>query len=415
MKKQFFTLLGTLAFSLFMLTAGAQKTDMAKKTSSTQKATSVDKKTMTWTTKSAKASELCSEGVNLFFNIEFARAYEKMKAALELDPNHTVALVCMTNLTGGELRKKYMDRAAKSLDGKTAGEKLFASTVAEGTTPEKNRETFAKLHSMFPDGSMLAANYVFTRANPDEQFKACEDYLKKFPDKAWVYNIMAYYYMNQKKDMAKAKAYFEKYLAAYPEGYNPYDSMGEYYFENGDMENSKKYYRMSLERYPFNNSAINKLADIRSIPTNMHGFTPEYSANFAMAPAANTETVLALWKAWKDGDLSKARAHFADNISFFMANGSEMVGPTDEIMKGMQEYRSSFTGMEMAVDAVFAVRSVDKGENWVTIWGTEKQTTKDGKVNPVSLQETWRFNKDGKIDFMIQAERKGILPPPPAN
>ncbi len=396
MKKNFIVLLSMLAFSLLTVTADAQK------------------KTMTWTTTSEKAKTICDEAVNFFFNIEFAQSYEKMNEALKLDPNFTVPLVFMTNLTGGELQKKYREQVIKSLKGKTEGEKLFASTAAEGSTPEKNRETFDKLYKMFPDGSMLGANYVFTRATPEEQFKACEEYHKKFPKEAWVYNIMGYYYMQTKKDMVKAKEYFQKYMDANPDGCNPFDSMAEYYFNNGDMENSTKYYRMALDKYPFNNSSINKLADIRAVPAKMYGFTPGYSANFVMAPANNTETVLALWKDWKDGDLSKSRAHFADSISFFLADGTQMAGPTNDILKGMQEYRNSFTGMEVGIDAVFAVRSTDQNEDWVTIWGTEKQT-KDGKTEPVSLQETWRFNKDGKIDLMFQAERKGIIPPPPAN
>ena len=397
MKKHFISLLSIVAFSLFTINAQAQK------------------KTMTWTSSSEKAKTLCGEGVDHFFNVEFAQAYEKIKAALELDSNFTVALVFMTNLTQGDLRKKYMEKVTKSLNGKTEGEKLFASTAAEGSTFEKNKETFAKLYKMFPDGNMLGAFYTFNQNDPEEQFKAYEAYHKKFPKQAWVLNFMGYYYMGLKKDMAMAKKYFQMYIDAYPEGFNPYDSMGEYYFNTGDMENSTKYYQMSLQKYPFNNSSINKLADIRTIPTKMHGFTPGYSANFVMAPARYSETVLALWNDWKDGDLSKSRTHFADTLAFYTADGTQMVGPADEIMKGMQDYRNSFSGMEVKVDAVFAVRSVDKNENWVTIWGTENQTTKDGKVNAVSLQETWRFNNKGKIDLMFQAERKGILPPPPSN
>jgi hypothetical protein len=149
------------------------------------------------------------------------------------------------------------------------------------------------------------------------------------------------------------------------------------------------------------------------IPNNMHGFTPDYSASFVMDDAANSETVLSIWKDWKNGDLGPARAHFADSCSFAMADGSFMTGPTDELFKGMQDYRNSFTGMEVSVDAIFAVKSTDKNENWVTVWGTEVQTSADGNVDSVSLQETWRFNKDGKVDFMMQAARKGVLPPTP--
>ena len=150
------------------------------------------------------------------------------------------------------------------------------------------------------------------------------------------------------------------------------------------------------------------------VPANMHGFTPTYSASFVMDSAANTETVLALWNEWKGGDLSASRGHFADTIAFFLADGTSMTGPADSLLKGMQDYRSSFKGMEVGVDAVFAVKSTDQDENWVAIWGTEIQTDMKGKVDTVSLQETWRFNKAGKVDFMFQAKRKGILPPAPA-
>ena len=40
---------------------------------------------------------------------------------------------------------------------------------------------------------------------------------------------MAYLILQVKKDTATAKPYFEKYIAMYPDGCNPYDSMGEFY------------------------------------------------------------------------------------------------------------------------------------------------------------------------------------------
>ncbi len=150
-----------------------------------------------------------------------------------------------------------------------------------------------------------------------------------------------------------------------------------------------------------------------SVPANMYGFTPGYSASFVMDDATNTETVLALWEDWKKGELSPSRNRFADSISLFLADGTSMVGSADTLLKNMQAYRSSFKGMEIAVDAIFAVKSTDKNEDWVTVWGTEIQTDMNGKVDSVSIQETWRFNKAGKVDMMFQAVRKGFLPPPP--
>lgn len=219
-------------------------------------------KTMTWTTKSEAAKTLASEGADYFMNIEFPQAYEKFRQALNIDPDFTVALVFMANLTEGDVKKDYSQRAVKSSENKTDGEKLFASLVKEGATAANNRDVWAKLHDMFPDGGMIGNFYVVTRATPEERFAAAQDYIAKFPKNPWMYNTLAYYYMLDKKDMEKAKECFDKYIALYPNGYNPYDSMGEYYMTNGDMDNAKKYYTMAVERYPFSNSSVIALQKI---------------------------------------------------------------------------------------------------------------------------------------------------------
>jgi hypothetical protein len=49
---------------------------------------------------------------------------------------------------------------------------------------------------------------------------------------------------------------------------------------------------------------------------------------------------------------------------------------------------------------------VDRNENWVALWGTETDTSPDGKTQKTDLQEIWRINKDGKVDFMKQFASK---------
>jgi len=212
---------------------------------------------MTWTTKSKEARELATKGSNHYMNAEFERAYWDFSEAVRLDPDFTVALVFMANLSRGEARKAYAQRALKSAENKTEGEKLFASAVDEKATPESRRDIVAKLHTMFPDGAMLGNFYVQTRATPDEQFAAAQEYIKKFPNEPAMYNTIAYYYLINKKDTAMARQNFEKYISMYPEGSNPYDSMGEFYLNIGDTANAEKYYRLSLEKYPFTNSSVN--------------------------------------------------------------------------------------------------------------------------------------------------------------
>jgi len=214
---------------------------------------------MTWTTKSKAAKDLAMKGADHYMNAEFAQAYDDFAGALKLDPDFTVALVFMSNLTTGETRKTYSQKALKSAENKTEGEKIFASTLDEKATPESRRDIWAKLHTMFPDGEMIGNGYVNTRATPDEQFAAAQEFIKKFPDQPSMYNTIAYYYMLNKKDNAMAKQNFEKYISMYPDGSNPYDSMGEFYLNTGDTTNSEKYYKLALEKYPFNNSSLNAL------------------------------------------------------------------------------------------------------------------------------------------------------------
>lgn len=246
MKKKFALLTVLLALLLFTSTAIAQK------------------KTMTWTTKSDKAKELASKGVTHMMNIELEQAYPYIKQALDLDPDFTVALVFMANLSNGATKKAYSARAVKSAANKTEGEKIFASLQDTGATQASRREIWTKLHNMFPDGKMISLYYLFTRATPAEQFTVGQEMLKKFPDDACFYNIMAYLYLQEKKDTATAKTYFEKYIAMYPDGSNAYDSMGEFYFLTGDMANSEKYYTMALEKYPFIASSVDKLKEIKA-------------------------------------------------------------------------------------------------------------------------------------------------------
>jgi Tfp pilus assembly protein PilF len=217
---------------------------------------------MTWTTKSKEAKSLALAGASHMMNAEFAQAYTDFSSAVKLDPNFMVALVYMANLSYGQTRKDYAARALESTKDKTEGEKLFASTLDPTLKADGRRPIWEKLHKMFPDGKVLANLYVQTRTTPEERFAAAEDYIKKFPDEASMYNTIAYYYMQDKKDNAMAKQNFEKYISLYPDGCNPYDSMGEFYLNTGDTTNAEKYYKMALEKYPFNSSSVDALQKI---------------------------------------------------------------------------------------------------------------------------------------------------------
>lgn len=138
---------------------------------------------------------------------------------------------------------------------------------------------------------------------------------------------------------------------------------------------------------------------------NMSGYEATYSKSFEMGDGKNAEAILAIWKDWDNGTLDASKASFADSVTFLTGDGSVISGPLDSAFGAMKSFREMFTNIKSTVTAIFPVKSTDKNENWVTIWGKEINTDKKGKIDSISLQESWRFNKDGKIDFFIQHMR----------
>ncbi len=97
----------------------------------------------------------------------------------------------------------------------------------------------------------------------------------------------------------------------------------------------------------------------------------------------------------------------------FLLPGNPGTGSTDSTLAGAQLFRNTFAAVKSTVHAYMPLKSTDKNDNWVCIWGTEVSTDKQGKVDSVGLQETWRFNKDGKIDLLYQFGRALVPPPMP--
>ena len=135
-----------------------------------------------------------------------------------------------------------------------------------------------------------------------------------------------------------------------------------------------------------------------------------YSSKFEMADPKYGQTILQLWKDWDNGDLSAHKDMFADSMEMHFSDGSMMHSLRDSVMAAGQNERNRFSSTVSSVNAVTSLRSTDKNENWALVWGKEVDTDKNGKVDSFYLQETWRFNKDGKIDLLYQFKAAAMPP-----
>jgi hypothetical protein len=135
-------------------------------------------------------------------------------------------------------------------------------------------------------------------------------------------------------------------------------------------------------------------------------FPVNYSSKFEMGDPKYSQAVLNIWKAFDNGDMASAKEYFADSVEMHFHDGSTMHSVRDSMIAAGQAYRNTLSAVSSSVDAIIATKSTDKGENWALVWGTERDTHKDGKVDSIHLQETWRFNKDGKADLVFQYAAK---------
>lgn len=134
-------------------------------------------------------------------------------------------------------------------------------------------------------------------------------------------------------------------------------------------------------------------------------YTATYSSKFELGNPAYTQTIMSIWKDWDDNALDRSAKMFADTVVMYMADGT-MVKGKDQNLAEAKKYRGQFAVVKSTIQAIVSLKSTDRNETWVAIWGTEEDTTKEGKKTSAALHEIWKFNKDGKIDIMRQYHAK---------
>ncbi len=130
-------------------------------------------------------------------------------------------------------------------------------------------------------------------------------------------------------------------------------------------------------------------------------YTAGYSSKFAMANSSYSDKVLTLWKNYENNTLDNNLDLISDTVTMILSNGSVVKGKAENL-KGVKEFRGSIKDYKVTVEAWMSIKSLDKGENIVLVWGDESFTDKDGKKVQQRQHEVWVFNKDGKISLMMQ-------------
>ena len=230
-----------------------------------------------WSGDNTLANEMIFFGINHNYNFERAKALTFFETALKYDPSLFGPHVMIASLVfpDSEKQKYHVKKAKELVLDNNETSKLFVSLLDLEKKPgwpfytDEANKIWSEMRDIEPKGKFIHFYYAFSLTELEEQISAFEELkdeliknnlqLSMVPA---IKNVLAYlYYDNGKKD--KSKLLFDDYIKNYPEGYNPYDSMGEYFMKEGDLEESLKYYQKAVQNFPYGNGAIQSIREIR--------------------------------------------------------------------------------------------------------------------------------------------------------
>jgi tetratricopeptide (TPR) repeat protein len=232
-----------------------------------------------WFNDNPDHTEIIIEGIRHFENIEFEKAYVYFEKAVRLDSTLFAPHVMLASLSRpNSVQQEYhYEKAQELVKGKNENSKRFVSLLDFkndlGKRSMMGRGEKVKIWDAMiteaPNGPFIQFYHAWSRVTLEERIEAMNNVLELRinngnNENGHILNVLAYSYM-QSGNLEKAKATFEAYISQYPNGYNPYDSMGEFYFAQKDYENAKTYYNKALDIYPAANSASRKLEEVNAL------------------------------------------------------------------------------------------------------------------------------------------------------
>ncbi len=135
-------------------------------------------------------------------------------------------------------------------------------------------------------------------------------------------------------------------------------------------------------------------------------YTASYSSQFTQDVSdQDLLTVLNSYKHWETGDMTALRATFADSISFEGWDGFVHNGTSDDLIKRWSSSRDSLSSVSINMVAWMKAHSTDKNADFITVWYTEIDTYKDGKVDSAHWADT-NMITNGKIAYYSQYKQE---------
>jgi tetratricopeptide (TPR) repeat protein len=208
-------------------------------------------KTLTVTSASVEAVEQFRAGMWELDNLDAPAATVHFEKALQIDPEFGAARVMhAANAPGIALPERLEGIAVGMIDMSrgTTVEQLLALAMREAANG--NQESAATLITAATELAPDAPHLAYRRAVwSGGGIEAMKKVLKKHPDFAPAYNIMAYNLYNEGLETEAVEA-VTKYVELAPDHPNPYDSYAEIMQWMGNLDEAMAHYQKAVELRP---------------------------------------------------------------------------------------------------------------------------------------------------------------------
>lgn len=246
-----FTTVGLTAAILAALVVGCSPAKSDKALDTAVGTPAAENAKIAITTTSQDARKAFVDGRDLFEQIRFHDAHERLAGAVAKDPNFAIAhyYLAITSPTTKEFLE-HLHHAVALAPKASDGERLLILSLQSGANadPAKSLDYARQLVAKYPEDERAHANLANTLgAQQDYEGNIAElnRAIEIAPSYAPAYNSLGYAYRPVGKYTEAEKA-FKKYIELVPGDPNPYDSYAELLMKTGRFDESIAQYRKAL-------------------------------------------------------------------------------------------------------------------------------------------------------------------------
>ncbi len=219
----------------------------------------LDKPVAALTTHSRDAYRSYIEGVDCYYNYNWTEAEKHFKKTLGYDPAFAMAYYWLAmikyQVTEDQAANKYITQAQKYSAKLTQKEKLYIQSLTDflAGNDDQGIKSLQEIVAQYPeekDAYFALGNIFLNNLNkPAEAIHPLKAAIALDPFFKLAYNHLAYAY-DQTGDFEKSLWAINQYIALAPGEPNPYDSRGELYAWNGQIDQAIASYKKALEIKP---------------------------------------------------------------------------------------------------------------------------------------------------------------------